>query len=121
MERDIKSKQSLLDFGGVYDSTSNVFAHDDLLDVGDVSEEKFDVVSNYYHVGLAAMCLDVSYDGEENSESCQSKFGFPLCANKSSKDNFKVHSDIVLDGENDYDQNDLCQHFHDSFSDLVTN
>lgn len=52
VERDIESKQSLSDFGGVYSSTSNVFAHDDLLDEGDVSEGKFDPILDSSHVNF---------------------------------------------------------------------
>ena len=59
MERDIESKQPLSNFGGVYDNTLNVFAHDDLLDAGDVSEQKFHTISNSSHVGIASVCFDV--------------------------------------------------------------
>lgn len=77
MAKDIESEQSLLDFGGVYVSTSNVFAHDNLLDVGDVSEGKFNTISDFSHVDdSVAIHFDVSCDEEKNSESCQPDYFF---------------------------------------------
>ena len=94
VERDVEFEQSLLDFGGVDDSTSNVFAHDDLLDVGNVSEGKFNVVSDAFYVDLVEHWFDVSCDEKENNEYCQSDNGFSLYSDKSCRDKFKVHPDI---------------------------
>lgn len=121
VEREVKSEQSLLDCGGVYDNTSNVFVHEDLLDVEDVSEGKFNVVTYSSHAYFSVICFDASCDEEENSKSCQSQYGFSLCANNSCRDKFKVHSDILLNEENDCDQHSVDQHFQNKFSCLVTN
>ena len=84
-------------FGGVHNSTSNLFAHDNLLDVGDDSEGEFNAFLYSSHVSNATIFFDVSCDEEENNECCQSEYGFSLCADKYCKDKFKVHSDILLD------------------------
>ncbi len=121
VERDVESEQPLLDFGGVHDSTSNVFAHDDLLDARNVNEGKVNVVSDSFYVDLAEHCFDVSYDEVEDSKGCQSDYRFSSCADKSCKDEFKVYSDIQFDEENDSDQHSLDQHFQNEFSYMVTN
>lgn len=121
VEKDLEYEQSLSDFGGVDDSTSNVFAHDDLLNANYVSEGKFNAVSDSFHAGYATISFDISCDEEENSEYCQSDYGFSLYADKSCEDKFKVYSDFQFDEEDDSGQHSLDQHFQNEFSILVTN
>ena len=86
-----------------------------------VNEGKENVVSDSVYVDLDEHCFDVAYDEKENNECCQSDYRFSVYADKSSKDKFKVHSDIQLDDENDRNQHGLDQHFQNEFSVLVTN
>lgn len=92
-----------------------------MLDVANVNEGKFNVVSDSFYVDLAEYCFDVSYGEVENSECCQSDYRFSSCANKSCEDEFKVYSDIQFDEEDDSDQPSLEQHFQNEFSCMVTN
>ena len=94
VEKEVESKKSLLDFGGVYNRTSKIFAHEDLLNANYVNEGKFNAISDSFHASYATISFDISCDEEENSEGCQSDYRFSSCADKSCKDNFKVYSDI---------------------------
>lgn len=76
VEKDIEYELSLSRFGGVYDNTSNICAHDDLMDVGDVSKNKFGTIVDSSHVGIAAISFDFLGDEEETNGNCHSDYGF---------------------------------------------
>ena len=128
VEKDTESQKYLSNFGGACNNTSCVYAHDDLIDAGDLFEGKFATISKFSHAGdYTAICFDTS-DEEENIKNNVVDSGFPFHTEKSCNDQpdgkftkFNVPSNNMLDEDKVCDQQILDQHFQNSLSDLVTN
>lgn len=87
VERNTKPKPSLSKFGGVFDNTSNVYAHDDLLNVRDVIEGKFHIDLVFSHVGDSTeISFETSCVEKENCEGCIYDSKFYFYADKSCND-----------------------------------
>ena len=110
VEKDTKSELSLSNFGGAYSNTSDVCAHDNLIDVGDAFDGKFSIVSIFSHVNnCTTICFD-TLDEEENSENPIADYEFPFYTEKSCNNQpngkftkFNVPSNSFLDEDNDCD------------------
>ena len=89
MEKYIKSERSLSNFGGAYSNTSDVCAHDNLIDVGDVLEGKFSSITRFSHAGdCSEICFDIS-DEEENIENNVVGSNFPFITDNSQNETFE--------------------------------
>lgn len=113
VEFDIKSEYLLSSFGGVCDNRSSINTHDDYSNKESTNREKFHFVSDYYHANYTKIGFEYNKEAKARSDKSDSEFSLYV------DDKFKVHSNELFD--EDYNQHDLCQNFHDSFSDLVNN
>ena len=124
VEKDTESERSLSNFGGAYNNTSDVCAHDDLIVVGGVFKKKFATISMFPHAGdCSEICFDTS-DEEESIENDIVDSEFPFYTDKSyinQSDDFKVPPSSLLDEDKYCDHHIFIQHFQNSFSELVTN
>ena len=114
VEKNIESKKSLSNFGGAYDNTSNVCAHDDFVDARDLFEGKFATISMFSPIGgCTKICFD-TLDEQENIENPIADSEIPFYTEKSCNNTFddlKFLSNSLLDEEKDYNQHVLDQHF----------
>ena len=126
VEKDTESERSLSNFGGAYNNTSDVCAHDDLIVVGGVFKKKFATISMFPHAGdCSEICFDTS-DEEENNENNIVDSEFPFYTDKFCNDHpdgkftkFNVPSNSLLDEDKYCDQQIFDQHFQNNFLDLV--
>ena len=114
VEKDIEFERSLSNIGGAYNNTSDVYAHDDLINARDVFEGNFSTVSMFSHAGDCSVISFDPLDEEEQIENNVVDFEFPFITdnscNKTSND-FNVPSNSLLDEDKDCDQQFLDQHF----------